>query len=226
MSEPEAEVWLGDCLTNPEHIAFYRHDEPQDFNGLVDGLRRADPLTSDQLPSKIWPKDVRNAERGERVKRIRNFARATGGMTVISPKFAALLREFDLGVADGAGSDSRCVQLHPIEQLTAENGKLVGQLYLLHVATQKESLISRLSTGVSITETKKGPFVNIHSLERVSLMLSRESLHGPDIWREKWLRRGILFSDRLVRAMQAAKIREISFQPCTIVDQPDGATNA
>ncbi|MEM6357620.1 MAG: DUF1629 domain-containing protein [Pseudomonadota bacterium] len=225
MSEHQTQVWLSDCLTNPKHIAFYRHDKPHDFNGFVDGLHRGDPLTPEQLPSKIWPKDMRNAERGERVKRIRSFALATGGVMVISPKLAALLREFDLGAVDDAGPDARRIQLSPIEQRTAEDGKLVGQLYLLHVATQKESLNSRSSAGVSITETKQGPFVDINPFERVSLMLSAESLHGPDIWRERWLRRGILFSDRIVRAMRDAQIREISFQPCVIDDAPNG-TNA
>ncbi|MEM8760032.1 MAG: DUF1629 domain-containing protein [Pseudomonadota bacterium] len=225
MNEPETQVWLSDCYTNSKHIAFYDCEEPEDFKGFVDGLRDGKPLTPEQLPTKIWPADMRNAERGQRVKRIRDFACIQGGVMVVSPMVAALFREFDLGFADDEGSGARRVRLHPIEQLTAEDGRLVGQLFLFHVATEKDSLILRPSNGVTLKETKKGLRARIRPVGQVSLNLSPESLIGPDIWREKRLSGPILFSNRLVRAMHDAKIREISFQPCVIADAPNG-TNA
>lgn len=153
------------------------------------------------IPSAIGPVKAKAGKLLE-VTTIRNK------FLVVGAQLAAILRDHDLG----AGA------LHPLTVQDA-NGKVdsTDAFFFWNIGNKLGHFLPEQSTGIEVAhDPGKPPEEQPYSPEILpkddALAFSRDCLAGPDAWREKYLLKGTVFSDRLMQALGAAKLDKY-FEP-------------
>ena len=134
---------------------------------------------------------------------------------LVSDAVADMFRQFDLGQGG----------VHPTRIVKQDRQRAVHdlgfQMNYWCIGNSKKTFRPDQSEGVTTTHLPQGN-VTRHRVEGAlaqdALALDRACLEGPDLWREGMLNVDCFFSDRLVRALKAAKLAtRFGFVRCRVV---------
>ncbi len=204
--ENRSEVWAGDCLFDVTNIQMISYDPLANSGSVLDNYMSGDPIHPDDLPKRCFK------NKHKKVPKLKDVSQIQSGMLMISARFAELLREFDLGAPVELGPDHRRVEMHPIAFYETDKTTHVGDYVLVHVTVQKDCFAPEHSSKLG-----GGPDIWV-PMGLESIAVREAALGGPDLWRAPGLWNVLFFSDRLKRAIEAAKIEPITFHSCQIVD--------
>lgn len=194
----ERAVWASDMLMSTRNLfgfscAGYERDPEQ----WVDNLRRIDsgePVPDDFLPDVMWVDEADD----DRVKRLPHLFRASN-LLVVSETVADLLRGFDLGAS----------RLAPVTLLHRNRTTAFSGTHLiLDLRERKEAFEPKHSRR--FTPPRYPDQTHLGSVsgkpEDGDISVSAAAHVGADIWRDPRLLKSLFFSDRLVTAMETAKV--------------------
>lgn len=208
---------MSDCVWFSQlelHDRLDRHYRSADPEGPSASERAAAGLNlqGDVVPERFIPKSVRAQD--AKSKKLGEVNVLVNHFLVVGPKVAQVLQQSNLG--NGA--------LHPVRVLD-HSGNLVSQddfsfwnigNKLAHFLPEESRDVKKSNYG----NEKPGEHLYFPRVNPVddSLAFSRACLNGPDAWREKYLRKGTILSDRLMQALRAAKLDQY-FEPvrCRVI---------
>lgn len=129
---------------------------------------------------------------------------STDGLIVVSPRVRDILVQFDLG-------KTRLFEV-PIYKSEKKEPTKYPPHYLLHVMEHKDTFLSSESENVKqfVVAGEDGPRPGVHwtsVYNKDELAVRASSADGVDIWADPNISRRVFFSDRLKRALDAAKIK-------------------
>jgi hypothetical protein len=182
----------------------FRHFRSADPEGPSASERAAAGLNlqGDVVPSRFIPKTIRAQE--ARTPKLGEVNLMVNNFLVVGPRVAAVLQSCDMG--QGA--------LQPIA-VQDYKGNLIsdGEYCFWNIGNKLTHFLPEESIDVrksNYGNEKPGEHLYSPSVkpEHDSLAFSRDCLNGPDVWREKYLRKGTVLSDRLVQALKKAKLEK------------------
>lgn len=193
------------------------------LGGSMADLNRAFLARKETLPPEMWPqrlqwrlRSVTDKDRNSLVDSQKIYM----GAVMVSEAFYTVVREFDLGESQFIEVplyESEMVSEHPsgdIELgLTVQDPR---RWFLFHILPRKSALLPDQCEGLY------QPSNNTWYLNGANgklVLSSDEAFEGPDIWWDNSLEEVVFFSDRLKRAIKAAKLKTLnySFKPCGLV---------
>ena len=200
-------VWLSNMHRNPNAERGYRPvgipdvpRPPRDneigiaFDALIERQEKHLPIEDHALPKQLYA-----VKRWADHKRPKRDILSAGGLLVVSSISADVLRAHNMGASRLVPVDL----LHP-DQKT----KLGGDWFYLVLGNEKPGFKGDISKGVTPLGATAEPFM-LKNKDHVSdgdLVFSPSVLSGPDIWFDPAILDAPILSDRLARALKAAKV--------------------
>ena len=130
----------------------------------------------------------------------------TDGLAIISERFADLLKDFNLGATQLFE-----IPLFEFDQETQRSGKY----FLLNVAETKPCFLPEQTAHVKAGAGTGLGFWRLRGFPEATVLPS--AAEGADMWADPTLRQVIFMSDRLVKAIKAAKISPVPLKPCNVI---------
>ncbi|MEM8792993.1 MAG: hypothetical protein AAGE80_15340 [Pseudomonadota bacterium] len=202
-------VWATKFVNHPEYIFSVRADGMPDYQAFHWAYDRAQPIDPANMPTHlvVEKKPIPSTD---------IFA-IQGGVMVVSARLAELMSGFDLGPAPTPDNPAPPrAELHPMPLYGLDGQTEIAKVALLQVSNHKDGWVPEESLTSDYYEHRDqysaypGP---------QSLTVNPKALHGPDLWRDKRLRRIVFFSDRLHRAMAEAGMERLDeIHPCRMLD--------
>ncbi len=211
-------IWASHIMFDTRlQSTFFEYDygkgDPEKSKKAVEILhryRKWQPLEVNEVPDKMFLKVSFLTEKEKMA--FGDVFRISGGLTIISERFANLLKDFDLGATQLFE-----IPLFDYDQETQRPGKY----YLLNVAETKPCFIPEQSRhAVPGKYTAVGTW-RLWGIDEVAVLSTAQD--GADMWADPVLKEVIFMSDRLVKAIKAAKLTpDVSYSseilaPCKIV---------
>lgn len=162
---------------------------------LVRSLQRGVPCDADKLPTAMW---VAPRYASDNRRKLPHLFMA-GGLLAVSEAFAELLRGFDLGRT----------RLYPVELLHSNRtDPFPGGYYILNIAEVHRHFSAELSAQFESMPSSSGSYVGSigNEAQDDDITVSPAALEGPDLWIDDTLLSHFFCSDRLARALRAAKV--------------------
>lgn len=157
---------------------------------------RGHPLARTDFPeaAAVWDE--------KRFKRVHDLF-AVGGFYVVHRKLAEILARFDLGEGE----------LIPFTIYQADlETPYPGEFFLLNFGAIKNTILPAQSQNVVKFAIRKGTGQQIWEVnswhENHEVVLSLTALDGADLWFEELVRKHIFLSDRLVSALEDARLAD------------------
>ncbi len=160
-------------------------------------------LKPNEIPTKLF---FGVSDFSEKQKTLKDASIIKNGLAIISERFADLLKDFDLGATQIFE-----IPLFEYDQETQRPGKY----FLLNVAETKPCFVPEQSTGVRPGKYTAVGLWNLISIENLAVLST--AAVGADMWADPVLREAIFMSDRLVKAIRAAKISPVPLKPCNVI---------
>lgn len=205
-------VWATDWLPQTaKYIQGIGYDDPVPSKPLRDGINFGRPIHPSPPPLFAY------LDEKERQRKRGDFVMISGRLTLVTPRFADLLRQFDLGPSPDQGPGIRRVDLFPMPLFAGDQRSHIADYFMMHVSVQKDTLVPEHSPGARKLMPESLFFSLGHLIKDDDLTMTEAALEGPDMWREETIMNGIFVSDRLKRAMEAAKIKPVKFLRCPVV---------
>jgi len=170
----DACVWATNCFTNSELMYAIRSDKSlEDENSAADTMDRS--VRGEPMPKERFPKEMYIDSESDEITSVPDIF--TSGFWVVSARFAAVLRRFDLGKT----------ALYPVKLFHHDRKTpFEGEYFTLAFGETKDTFIPEESP-----KAKKMRFMK-YDLWKESLggtdnglALNVESLQGVDLWMEK-----------------------------------------
>lgn len=93
-----------------------------------------------------------------------------------------------------------------------------GTHYWLAIGEQKEALFAEESTALEALDRRKNLWTLWAGAEDNGIAVTAEALQGVDLWADPTLTRSVFLSDRLAKALKAAKLtRRFGLRKCRVV---------
>ncbi|WP_170772414.1 hypothetical protein [Ruegeria lacuscaerulensis] len=129
---------------------------------------------------------------------------------VVSRAVAGVLREADLGKT----------QLYPLKLCQHDRVTPVeGEYFTLALGEQKTALVPKQSKGIELLGNTPEIWMNLGGKpDDFDFVVSGDALDGSDLWIDPLLHRSLFLSDRLVKALRAAKLtRRFGLSKCKVI---------
>lgn len=205
-------VWFSQLVLHDSLFRHYRSADP-DGKSASERLAAMLNLQGDVVPPAYTPRTVR--AQGARERKLGEVNLLVNRFLVVGAKMAAVLRESDMG--KGA--------LHPVV-VQDHKGSVVSEsdFFFWNIGNKFAHFLPEES--IDVRKSNYGdekPGEHLYSPPVIaapdSLAFSRDCLAGPDAWIEMYLTKGIVLSDRLVRALKSVGLDKY-FEPvrCRILD--------
>lgn len=200
MSE-EPKIWITTMGVSPDVTdALVDIFEPETDEGLRElfgprgefyKLQRGEYYADQYFPKSAWLAPERKNNH------LPDFFGILGGFDMVSERFKELLEQFDIG-------ETRFIPATIYEK--NRKAPVPGRFYYLNVVSQKRAVDVEASNGAFIvgkyrTSTASSKF------NLAKIVIDASALEGADLWMDPQVHEGYYFSDRLKRAIQAAKIK-------------------
>ncbi len=190
-------VWLCDLIRNDKnHLGMGSSEKSDPERKKIQAANakaheRGQPLSADSFPEFMYVNT--NPPKG---KPWRDFT--ISWFWILSERYAAVFRDFDLGNGGLYPADIRKNdRVTPID----------GGYYFLSCGATKNALIPEKSQHLGKWAVEPGaPDFSLRLAIDDGVVLSKAALDGPDFWVDESLKNAYFFSDRIVQAMKKAKI--------------------
>jgi hypothetical protein len=174
----------------------------------MDAVKRND--AGEALPPERFPKEFyrKSHEKAQKLPDLAN----SGGFWLVSAAVADVLRSGNLGRTS----------LYPTQVFrNRKKTPLEGAYFCLNFGEQKRAFLPELSPLAErnwYDKIDRG-YRYLPSLPKDGdIAVDRTARDGPDLWVDPLLRDGFFLSDRLVRALRAAKLtRRLSLRRCRVI---------
>ena len=196
-----------DKTTSGQNVDFRVDRPPLDY---IHEFRRHDPAERDQAPDYIFFN--LSGLREDYKRKLPDIFTITGGLIVISERFADLLRGFELG-------QTRLFEVPLFER--DQKTPRPGRWFILHIAAKKSAFVPEASSGVKEKDHAPPGLWEPDRLVKTDVVAVRASAaEGEDLWVDTHYSWRIFFSDRLRQAIKEAGIKGSNFvlRPCIVVD--------
>jgi hypothetical protein len=168
-----------------------------DRRTAVDAMERSQ--AGEALPPERFPREMYVADPGKKIRKLPDLANA-GGFWTVSAAVAGTLRTVDLGRTS----------LYPTKAFRYDRKTpLEGAYFCLNFGERKTAFLPEQSPRAA-----KNPYDKVDSGDRTlplvprdgDIAVDRTALAGSDLWVDPLLRDAFFLSDRLVRALEAARL--------------------
>ena len=205
----EPRVWATQIMMRSEHIFTVWPLEDQLDREFFMNHELLNPVDPGTCPPALYVKKGR-APKGDLFTMINM-------VVVVSEELADLISSFDTGAEPNATHpDLPRTELLRMPLFARDQKTKLRDVAILYVCNEKNSFMPDQSETFYDAD-QNGRYGMIVGEQR--LVVNRKALLGEDIWRERHLRNAIFFSDRLVQAMAAAKMKPMkAIYPCEVVE--------
>ena len=205
----DACVWATNCFTNSELMYAISSDKTlEDGRSAADTMERSEK--GEPMPKERFPKEMYIDSESDEITSVPDIF--TSGFWVVSARFAAVLRRFDLGKT----------ALYPVKLFQHDRKTpFEGEYFTLAFGEKKDTFVPGESPeAMKFPFTKKNLWVASLGREDNGLALSDDALQGVDLWMEKKIRHCFFISDRLVQALKTENLSQ-GLKPyrCRVIEQ-------
>jgi len=176
---------------------------PKNKLEAVNHYRAWQALNLNEVPVKLF---FNVSDFSEKRKNLKDVSMITDGLAIVSERFADLLKDFNLGATQLFE-----IPLFEFDQETQRSGKY----FLLNVAETKPCFLPEQTTHVKAGAGTGLGFWRLRGFPEVSVLPS--AAEGADMWADPTLRQVIFMSDRMVKAIKAAKISPVPLKLCNVI---------
>lgn len=171
---------------------------------ILGRLRRGEPVERSELPDHLFVDETRKKlpKAG-----LPDFFHAVS-LRVVSERAKTLMEQFDLG-------DTR---FHEVPILDKDHETpLEGRWYIFNWISSKSCFVPELTESWAASGAPETGY-RARSIGKARLVVRASAAKGADIWMDPILEGALFFSDRLKRAIDAAKFRKpLPFKQCDVV---------
>ncbi|MDI4637910.1 MULTISPECIES: hypothetical protein [Halomonadaceae] len=167
-------VWATNCLTDSELMYAIRSDKSlEDEESAAETMDRA--VRGEPMPAERFPREMYVASEFDNITSVPDIF--TSGFWVVSARFAAVLRRFDLGKT----------ALYPVKLFQHDRKTpFEGEYFTLAFGETRDTFVPEESPeAMKFPFTKKNLWVASLGREDNGLALSDDALQGVDLWMEK-----------------------------------------
>lgn len=192
----EEYVWVTDIHSDSRLFKGFDSDlllENQDLViDMINRHKKGEVVQADEYPKVMWA-GVNNAK----LRKAPHLFLASG-FWAVSKEFADVLCQFDLGKTE----------LHPVELYQRDKKThLEGSHAFLGCCEIKAGFEKEYSDRYREPFIREPPFIKLHTVPKdFDISVNSSVLVGPDLWYDSTLNFSFFLSDRLVRALKAAKL--------------------
>jgi hypothetical protein len=199
-------VWIACGLASPVNNKPMRSElSLSDLPRAAEHQRRNE--AGEQLSREYFPEIVFGSEHAPRFEKMPHFFRADSIMCV-SAACRDVLQQFDLG----------CSAFYPVAVYQKDRKTLVpGEYFAINFANTRSALLPEQST--TIRQSRVNYWILPTWITDDEIAVTRAALEPPDWWIDVRLSRGLFISDRMAKALKAAKMgRTFELKRCRVVD--------
>lgn len=196
---PDVCVWLSISHVKSELLFGFTCDLIEEdlpaAASLSEAFKRGTALQGSELPSVMW---IAPRYRSDDRRKLPHLFSAAGFLTV-SEAVAEVLRDFDLGET----------RLHPVELLHSNRRETFpGRYYFLNIAEVRRYFSPEFSARFKAMPNSATSYIGSvgNELQDDDVTVVPAALSGPDLWIDDTLLSHFFCSDRLARALRAAKV--------------------
>jgi hypothetical protein len=163
------------------------------------------PLAADCFPAAFW------GEYPDKTYKKPPHFSLTGGSPVVSNEVMQVMQQFDLGQTS----------FYPTKLFHHDRTTPIeGSYYCINFGETKTSCMPEESQEIEKFDAR---FWTIPSYAKDSdIAVSQSALEGVDFWVDTRIRKSLFFSDRLAKALKAAKLtRTFGLRKCRVVRSPE-----
>ena len=201
MTQPA--IWTSDCLvaaSTSRGVGYNEIDDP--IKNVLDPYDARHFIPHDRLPTKM----VLERAVTRRDATLPDFFRGIDRLCYISTKFHELLSRFELGE----------IQLHqmPLYENDEVTRRPDPPFYLINILERKPDTVVIGESDLKAFSSRWRPAYGDASYAKFTV--NAGTTHGADLWIDPQVIDTPFFSDRLVQAIKAEKIRGLRFFPCKV----------
>jgi hypothetical protein len=199
-------IWISDAPNNTRLIKSFTHDENTWTDKQTIETRKRNGK-GDALSADCFPTHLHIIYRDKSYQKLPDIFHA-GPYLVVSEAVADVLRQFDMG--RGA--------LYPVRLMNHRQTRQIGGSYFhLNIGNTKEAFLPEYTDRAEKLYDHLD-FWSVTPVDDGEISLLAAALDGPDIWIDIRLRNSFFLSDRLAKALKAAKLtRSFGLRRCRVL---------
>ena len=195
-------IWCSNFLYNSRTFRNLRYQFPDEERHSYMRSRHLEgqPLTEGDMPDEIF------CVLGTKGDKLPDIFLITGRLLLVSERFKSLLKEFELGA-------TKFFRVNVLEG-DRETPVNSGPFYLMNYTEFREVAVPEQISNAR----KVGRRFSVTDLKAAPVVVRPERLDGLDFALDSKVYNFAFFSDGLVKAIKAEKIKPLSFVRCVVAD--------